>query len=201
MTRTVYFDWICRTLCIFLTVFGIGSMIYTGIEIGMFFELNMDKNTDCSNLFSVIRPILQMTFVFVQMYFIFLNQKMNIYKNKFTSRFGLMHMIATNLCVWLNVLILETNHEIIGLSAATSGGGGHHKRSPSSGEFGNETLLHSEESFWKPNMFDINHLISVCKRQNNIMSRLLTSSGPFLFPCTIEYRLVTVFSSSLKLLR
>lgn len=37
---------------------------------------------------------------------------MNIYKNKFISRLGLMHMIATNLCVWLNVLILETNHEI-----------------------------------------------------------------------------------------
>ena len=37
---------------------------------------------------------------------------MNIYKNKFLSRFGLMHMIAANLCVWLNVLILETSHEI-----------------------------------------------------------------------------------------
>ena len=54
-----------------------------------------------------------MFFVFVQMYFIFLNQKMNIYKNKFISRFGLMHMIATNLCVWFNVLILETSHEIM----------------------------------------------------------------------------------------
>ena len=99
----------------YFSVFGIGSMIYSGIEIGMFFELNMGKNAKCSNLFSVIRPLLQMIFVFVQMYFIFLNQKMNIYKNRFLSRFGLMHMIATNLCVWLNVLILETNHEIVDL--------------------------------------------------------------------------------------
>jgi hypothetical protein len=98
---------------IFLPVFGIGSMIYSGIEIGMFFELTMDSSANCKNLFSVIRPILQMSFVFVQMYFIFLNQKMNIYKNKFMSRFGLMHMIATNLCVWLHVLILETSHEIM----------------------------------------------------------------------------------------
>ena len=37
---------------------------------------------------------------------------MNIYKNKFMSRFGLMHMIATNICNWLKVLILETSHEI-----------------------------------------------------------------------------------------
>ena len=37
---------------------------------------------------------------------------MNIYNYKFLSRLGLMHMIATNLCVWLKVLILETLHEI-----------------------------------------------------------------------------------------
>lgn len=40
---------------------------------------------------------------------------MNIYKNKFVSRFGLMHMIATNICNWFNVLILETYHEIGGI--------------------------------------------------------------------------------------
>ncbi len=66
-----------KYLCTFIsyTVFGIGSMIYSGIEIGMFFELNLDEEADCKNLFSVLRPVLQMTFVFVQMYFIFLNQK------------------------------------------------------------------------------------------------------------------------------
>ncbi len=58
-------------------MFGIGSMIYSGIEIGMFFELNLDEESDCRNLFSVLRPILQMAFVFVQMYFIFLNQKVS----------------------------------------------------------------------------------------------------------------------------
>lgn len=31
------------------------------------------------------------------------------------SRFGLMHMIATNLCEWLYVLVEETKHEIIHL--------------------------------------------------------------------------------------
>ncbi|CAB4062678.1 Proton channel OtopLc [Lepeophtheirus salmonis] len=95
-------------------IFGIGSMIYSGIEIGMVFELNMANVSKCKNIFSIIRPILQMIFVFVQMYFIFLNQKMNIYKSKLMSRFGLMHMIATNICVWFNVLILETSHEILG---------------------------------------------------------------------------------------
>ena len=37
---------------------------------------------------------------------------MNVYRRKFISRLGLMHMIATNICVWLSVLIMETTHEI-----------------------------------------------------------------------------------------
>ena len=38
--------------------------------------------------------------------------------------------------------------------------------------------------------FDFSHLISLCNRTPNIMSKLLTDSGPFLFPCTIEYSLI-----------
>lgn len=38
--------------------------------------------------------------------------------------------------------------------------------------------------------FDFSHLISLCHRKQNIMSKLLSDSGPFLFPCTIEYSLI-----------
>ena len=53
---------------------------------------------------------------------------MNIYKNKLVSRFGLMHMIATNICNWLNVLILETEHSIAGI-----GGTGVHNHQTKAG--------------------------------------------------------------------
>jgi hypothetical protein len=33
--------------------------------------------------------------------------------NVIVARFGLMHIIATNLCVWLNVIVQETKHEIL----------------------------------------------------------------------------------------
>ena len=56
-------------------MFGVGSMIYSGIEIGMFFEMRLDDHVPCRNYFSLVRPILQMVYVFVQMYFVFLNQK------------------------------------------------------------------------------------------------------------------------------
>lgn len=40
-------------------------------------------------------------------------QQMKVYRHKVIARFGLMHMIGTNLSVWLNVLIQETKHEIL----------------------------------------------------------------------------------------
>lgn len=45
--------------------------------------------------------------------FILLKQQMKVYRHRVVARFGLMHMIGTNLSVWLNVLIQETKHEIL----------------------------------------------------------------------------------------
>lgn len=55
---------------------------------------------------------------------------MNIYKHKFLSRIGMMHMIAVNLCVWLNVLILETSHEIVGHTHEGDRQGQQHQNTP-----------------------------------------------------------------------
>ncbi len=49
-------------------------MIYSGIEIGIFFEVGFHLE-ECKDIMVLIRPFLQMVFVFVQMYFIFLNHK------------------------------------------------------------------------------------------------------------------------------
>lgn len=40
-------------------------------------------------------------------------QQMKVYSHRVMARFGLMHMIGTNLSVWLNVLVQETKHEIL----------------------------------------------------------------------------------------
>lgn len=49
----------------------------------------------------------------VQMQFIFLNTtELDMARHKVIARFGLMHMIATNICEWLYVLVEETKHEI-----------------------------------------------------------------------------------------
>jgi len=88
-----------------------GSLIYSGLEFGEYFELEPDSI--CHNYMMAVTPMFQMIFTFTQMYFIFLNSQMAVSRVSLAKQFGLMHMIGTNLCIWLNVLIRETKHEIL----------------------------------------------------------------------------------------
>ncbi|XP_048516741.1 uncharacterized protein LOC109540422 isoform X14 [Dendroctonus ponderosae] len=90
--------------------FGLGTMIYNGLEFGVFFEIPL--NSPCYMILRGINPLLQMIFTFMQMYFIFMNSRLNIHRFKVIARFGLMHVVATNLCVWIRTLVLEYIKEI-----------------------------------------------------------------------------------------
>ena len=81
-------------------------MIYSGIEIGMFFELRLDDNEPCRNYFSLVRPILQMVYVFVQMYFVFLNQKVGL---------KIFHLLLKNLLyIMVSICVNDNiNHQAI----------------------------------------------------------------------------------------
>ena len=116
---------------------------------------------------------------------------MNIYKRRFISRLGLMHMIATNLCVWLKVVILETKHEIQIthekqlseshsdlLMSAIDG--------PTITKLPDQNFMHVSDS--DTDTIDIIHAtdLDLCHKQK-IMHNILENSGPFLFPCSIEF--------------
>ncbi|XP_055713276.1 proton channel OtopLc isoform X4 [Phlebotomus papatasi] len=90
--------------------FGLGTMIYTGLEFGSFFEIPFDS--PCHQILRGVNPLLQMIFTFMQMYFIFMNARLNIHRFKVLARFGLMHIVATNICVWIRTLVLESLKEI-----------------------------------------------------------------------------------------
>ena len=88
---------------------GIGALIYTGIEVGGHLEQEL-VGSPCNGgslLLLAVRPATQIIFILLQTYFLFLNNRMNLYKRKGTSRLGLIHLAATNLCIWLKELIQE----------------------------------------------------------------------------------------------
>lgn len=182
--------------------FGIGSMIYSGLEFGQFFELK--KKSHCYNILYGLTPSTRMAFTFIQLYFIFLNSRMAINKFKTLARFGLMHMIATNLCVWLHVLVAETKHEIMTIINHNNT-----EKFPSfvlqvKGDFTDDHReLKEEQSNHLPvnghqnfNHHSVEKLlehgiyISHECRRSNIMGELVQDASPFLFPCTIEYSLI-----------
>ena len=116
--------------------FGLGTMIYDGLEFGAFLEVPTDS--PCFALLRGLNPVLHAAFVFLQMYFIFISARvprtffffilfrkfefvifvfhflfqLNIHKFKAIARFGLMHCLATNVCVWIRTLVRESLKEI-----------------------------------------------------------------------------------------
>ncbi|XP_017786211.1 PREDICTED: otopetrin-2-like isoform X2 [Nicrophorus vespilloides] len=177
--------------------FGIGSMIYSGLEFGQYFEL--ERNTKCHNIFLALTPATRMAFIFIQMYFIFLNnEQMRVYKHKIAARFGLMHMIGTNLSVWLLVLVQETKHEILTFynpennTLKISHRIPYHKQNV----LGLPTVsaehpadAHSHGHHIVARGLKGPHLLYECRR-TNIIGSLVQDASPFLFPCTIEYSLI-----------
>lgn len=106
------------------------------------------------------------------MQFIFLNTTdLDMGRHKVVCRFGLMHMIATNLCEWLHVLVEETKHDISHVLE---------KNKPIDAVIVTEPRNATE-------MSNITH--SNCT-QPKIMENLIRDAAPFLFPCTIEYSLI-----------
>lgn len=55
------------------SAFGLGTMIYTGLELGSFFEIPF--TSPCHQILRGVNPLLQMIFTFMQMYFIFMNAR------------------------------------------------------------------------------------------------------------------------------
>lgn len=58
-----------------VAAFGIGGMIYSGLEVGQYFDLK--STPECTDVLLVISPVSRMLFIFIQMYFIFLNSRVS----------------------------------------------------------------------------------------------------------------------------
>lgn len=58
-----------------ILAFGLGAMIYNGLEFGAFFEVPF--TSPCYMILRGVNPVLQMIFTFMQMYFIFMNSRVS----------------------------------------------------------------------------------------------------------------------------
>ncbi|KAK4311568.1 hypothetical protein Pmani_016930 [Petrolisthes manimaculis] len=191
-------------------LFGTGSMIYSGLEVGQYYEVQ-SRDESCTDTLLFISPAARMLFTFIQMYFIFLNSRATFSRHRIIARFGMMHMIGTNLCIWLNVLVQETEHEISHLLEHHDNDhhdsdhhDSDHHYDDSSAVLGNHDSTnavphvdhdshHIEELMKMGN--DSHNLVRRASGTNtcatsSLMQQPKDNASPFLFPCTIEYSLL-----------
>ncbi|XP_013390900.1 otopetrin-2 [Lingula anatina] len=176
--------------------FGIGNMLLDGLRFGEFFE--MDLSSPCSNILLAVRPMVHLVFTFVQLYFIFLNSKMCIHKYKVLARFGLMHMFATNICVWLRNLMKETLRELQHKAVNTS------LTEYLSLQHFTPVHLRDAAGVLKQGAAEApNYNISTnmttrnppiltlldCQRRD-IMGNVVDQAAPYLYPCAVQYSLI-----------
>lgn len=143
--------------------FGLGTMIYNGIEFGSFLET---RTSPCYSILLGVNPILQATFTFAQMYFIFTYSRLMIHKFKLVARLGLMHLVATNICTWIRTLGKETVQEFQNLNGSR-----------------NDSLVTSESEVTTTDN-------SVNCQTEDIMAGILKSVSPYLYPFIVEYSLI-----------
>ncbi|XP_041359049.1 proton channel OtopLc-like [Gigantopelta aegis] len=178
--------------------FGIGSMIMSGLSFGEYFESNIDHR---GKFIYGARPVIQFVFTFCQLYFVFLHSKICVKSFKIISRFGFMHMIATNLCVWLGNIVDETLHEIHESEAhseshSESPGGSHIGSHSTSGPILHLTLRevkngsHVVTSANKSTLSQSATLQQQYYRRDGLMGSVVVESSPYLYPCSIEYSLI-----------
>ncbi|XP_058823924.1 proton channel OtopLc-like [Topomyia yanbarensis] len=188
--------------------FGIGSMVHSSLEFGQYFELKRDER--CQNVLIALIPAARMALCLVQMQFIFFSSgQFHMDRHKFVARFGLMHMLATNICEWLYVIIEEAKHEIVhiahgglhGGAAATAAASAVTAAALTDNDNGGLSIRssialngsHHHHPLRHATSRDLSSSASIhgfeCQR-TNIMGSLVQNAAPFLFPCTIEYSLI-----------
>ncbi|XP_052283293.1 proton channel OtopLc-like [Dreissena polymorpha] len=148
-------------------VFGITSMIKSGLHFGEYFEMTSSRN--CDHVLYGIRPIVHLCFTFAQLYFVFLNSQMMTRCYGYLARFGLMHMVATNVAVWLQEVVRETLREL-----GRSGGSWNNYRNDSGASY---------DQVSQP-------LTGPTCQGDSLMGDVVVTSSPYLYPCSVMYSLI-----------
>ncbi|GAV09304.1 hypothetical protein RvY_18869-2 [Ramazzottius varieornatus] len=90
-------------------VFAIGSLVYTCLDVGVYVE-----NRACLNIVKGVEPGLFAIFLTMQLYLVFQISQLRL-STRFHYAlcwFGLIHLVATDLSVWIRILFDETHHAI-----------------------------------------------------------------------------------------
>ncbi|CAH1773386.1 unnamed protein product [Owenia fusiformis] len=150
--------------------FGLGKLLFNGLNLA-----NL-AGPECRNVVMSVDVGCGLLFTFLQTFFLFKNSGLCVYKYRNIVAFGLLHVLATNMCVWVRAIIseaLETIEEHGHISDNSSSG--HLYSSPEDSVMFVEAGGGGHSS-----------VVTGCDRGKSIVD----SVAPYLFPFIIEYSII-----------
>ncbi|XP_076230838.1 proton channel OtopLc [Calliopsis andreniformis] len=182
-------------------LFGLATLVFNGLEMAMH---SMMQGAECLSDVVFVHPVLHGLFTFLQMHFLFVNSQVLVERFGLAARFGFIHLAATNIAVWIRLVIWDSAQEwtyFVHLAQR----GLHNSVSPLNLRGFPESLIrhtrdlisHSttEKTDFQPyqpiSNEQISQVIALQECLNtNTLGQLWTSSMPFLYPFIVQFSLI-----------
>ncbi|XP_069106419.1 proton channel OtopLc-like [Argopecten irradians] len=166
-------------------MFGVGSMVDSGLHFGQHLQA-FDGNSMCNKPIEAAKPFGHLVFTFIQLYFVFLNAKLCVHTNKTVARFGMIHLCCTNVCVWVQSLVMETLSVLHNWNQNKKDDISPRTKVQSS----NQSDIYESTSMDNSNYSNHVTVPEATCYWDDMMSRVVQSTGPYLYSCTIEYSII-----------
>ncbi|KOX76837.1 Otopetrin-1 [Melipona quadrifasciata] len=182
-------------------LFGLATLVFNGLEMAMH---SMMQGTECLSDVVFVHPVLHGLFTFLQMHFLFVNSQVLVERFGLAARFGFIHLTATNIAVWVRLVIWDSAQEwtyFVHLAQR----GLHNSASPLNLRGFPESLIRRsrdlinhppvEKQVFQPyqpiSNEQISQVIALQECLNtNTLGQLWTSSMPFLYPFIVQFSLI-----------
>ncbi|XP_076647403.1 proton channel OtopLc [Halictus rubicundus] len=182
-------------------LFGLATLVFNGLEMAMH---SMMQGVECLSDVVFVHPVLHGLFTFLQMHFLFVNSQVLVERFGLAARFGFIHLAATNIAVWIRLVIWDSAQEWT-YSVHLAQRGLPNSASPLNLRGFPESLIRhprdlidytspEKETFhpYQPiSNEQISQVIALQECLNtNALGQLWTSSMPFFYPFIVQFSLI-----------
>ena len=92
-------------------IFGLGCLVYYIIE--MMKVIAIEAHKEPTWLVLAVNDFLAIVFSVLQTCLVFWYPRLNVSCHRLLNRFGMLHLVALNIIMWIRTLVRESIHEIL----------------------------------------------------------------------------------------
>ncbi|XP_065345188.1 proton channel OtopLc-like isoform X2 [Cloeon dipterum] len=184
-------------------LFGLATLVFSGLEVAMHSTMDATGTSACLSDIIFVHPVLHGLFTFLQMHFLFVNSQVVVERFGLAARFGFMHLAATNVALWVRLIVWESGTEwVYSIHQAQQRGRSATSFLPSPLELKGFPRAEALRGWTKnathltafaPVSADhISQVISLHECLNaNSLGQLWTSATPFLTPFIVQFSVIS----------